>query len=87
MNNTGKILIGITAGAAVGAMMGIMFAPEKGSTTRQKWFRRGQEYLDEAKDTFDDLKDTASEMKDTASEFVKRGKQRAEKIQKDAPSM
>ena len=31
-----KILVGFLAGAAVGALAGILFAPDKGSNTRQK---------------------------------------------------
>lgn len=31
-----KILVGFLAGAAVGALAGILFAPDKGSNTRRK---------------------------------------------------
>ncbi|MES2812343.1 MAG: YtxH domain-containing protein [Bacteroidota bacterium] len=43
-NNTGNILLGILAGAAVGAGLGILFAPDKGANTRKK-----------IKDGFDDV--------------------------------
>jgi gas vesicle protein len=33
--NSGKILLGVLAGIAIGAITGILFAPEKGSTTRK----------------------------------------------------
>ena len=45
--NTGKIVLGALAGLAVGAALGILFAPEKGSTTRKRITDRGDDYLDE----------------------------------------
>ena len=34
MTNTGKIATGILLGTVVGAMLGVLFAPKKGSKTR-----------------------------------------------------
>lgn len=34
--SSGKLFLGILAGIATGATLGILFAPEKGSTTRKK---------------------------------------------------
>lgn len=45
-NNTGNTLIALLVGAAVGAGIGILFAPDKGSKTREK-IKGG---YDEAKD-------------------------------------
>lgn len=36
MNKKDKVMIALVAGAAVGALLGILFAPAKGSETRQK---------------------------------------------------
>merc|ERR1711916_404397 len=36
MSNTGNIITGIVSGLAIGATVGILFAPDKGSKTRKK---------------------------------------------------
>ena len=38
----GKILLGVLAGAAAGATLGILFAPKKGSVTRKKIIKKGK---------------------------------------------
>lgn len=43
MNNTGKIAVGVVAGLAVGAILGVLFAPAKGSDTRKKIAEQGKE--------------------------------------------
>lgn len=49
-NSTVKIVGAAVAGAAVGVALGVLFAPEKGSTTRKK-------ITGGAKDLADDLKE------------------------------
>ena len=34
--NSGKLVLGLLAGLAAGAVLGILFAPEKGTETRLK---------------------------------------------------
>ncbi len=36
MSNNGNTVLGILAGTAVGAVLGILFAPDKGSETRKR---------------------------------------------------
>ena len=43
-------LLGFIAGAAVGALAGILFAPEKGEVTRKKIMEAAAEGYDEAKE-------------------------------------
>ncbi|HLA54485.1 MAG TPA: YtxH domain-containing protein [Flavobacterium sp.] len=54
--STGKILLGALAGVAIGAVVGVLLAPDKGSETRKKIARKGGEYTDGLKDKYQGLK-------------------------------
>jgi gas vesicle protein len=41
--DTGKAILGIVAGLATGAVLGILFAPDKGSETRRKMIKKGED--------------------------------------------
>ena len=78
MNSTSKILTAVAAGAAVGAILGVLFAPDKGSETRRKIKAKGDQIADEVKGTIEkgkqkinDLKvDIEKSVKDTVEGFV-----------------
>lgn len=72
---TGKIITGILIGAAVGAALGILFAPDKGSATRKKISKKAGDFTDSIKEKFNGLVDTLS---DTVSEKYEAGKKAAE---------
>lgn len=55
---TTKILLGILAGVAGGAILGILFAPEKGSRTRRNIANKSNDYAADVKDSFEDLIDS-----------------------------
>jgi gas vesicle protein len=59
--SSGKILLGILTGVAVGGTLGILFAPDKGSKTRKKIAAKGGQYADELKEKFDKLSNVLSE--------------------------
>jgi gas vesicle protein len=65
-----KVLIGVLAGAAAGAVLGILYAPEKGSTTRKKFSRKSYDYTDELESKFNDLIDNITEQFQTVVEEV-----------------
>lgn len=44
--STGKVLLGVLAGVAAGALIGILFAPDKGCETRKKIAKKGKDYAD-----------------------------------------
>jgi gas vesicle protein len=64
--STTKILFGFLAGAAVGAAIGILFAPDKGTETRRKISDQGNDLADNLKNKFTDLVDGVKEKFSTA---------------------
>jgi gas vesicle protein len=60
MRTANKLIIG----AAIGVAIGILFAPNKGSITRRRLRRKG----DQIKDKINDLKDAINEKIDTLTE-------------------
>ncbi len=67
--SSGKVLSGIVAGATAGAVLGILFAPDKGSITRNQISQKGEDLLDNLKAKFDDfLEKATSELEDAKSE-------------------
>lgn len=66
MNDSGKILAALLAGMAAGAAIGILFAPERGTDTRDK--------LNES------LKDLGEAIKERSSEQVEHIKELSDKV-------
>ncbi len=61
MDSTTKVLLGFVAGLSIGTALGIMYAPQKGSTTRRKIARRGTDIVDDFRDKLDDSVDEIKE--------------------------
>jgi len=68
--STGKVLLGLLAGVAAGALLGILFAPDKGSVTRKKLTKKGDEFADEMKEKFDEFLENMSEKFEKAEDVV-----------------
>ena len=87
-----NVLISILAGAAAGALAGILFAPEEGAKTRKKILKKGDDFYGSMKDKFDALFKTISrkmgKVKDEAAETAEKVKEEAadhfEKVKKEA---
>lgn len=59
--NTGKVVLGTLAGLAIGAIAGILLAPEKGSTTRRQILDKGDDLFDDLKSKFNDFVSTLTD--------------------------
>jgi gas vesicle protein len=55
-----KLLLGLLAGFASGALLGVLLAPDKGSATRKKINKKGDEVADKLKVKFNEYVDTIS---------------------------
>jgi gas vesicle protein len=75
--SAGKVLLGVLAGVAVGATLGILLAPEKGSVTRRKISEKGDDYAEELEEKFNSFIDGVSKqfaaMKKEAVEKAEEG--------------
>jgi len=85
--STGKVILGTTAGLAVGAILGILFAPAKGSETRQQIMDKGNDYADDLKSKYNEFSDTMKEKlenaKQSAQNFAENGKAKFEELKND----
>ena len=68
MNKNGKILAALAAGMAVGAFLGVLFAPGKGSETRKKMKEEGRKMADDVKDKFNKGMEKLNEVKEGLKE-------------------
>ena len=65
-----KFVIGFTAGI----LAGILFAPDKGSATRQKIVDAGNDLKDKFNDFIDELSTKAEDLAEEADDFASKAK-------------
>ncbi len=62
-SSSGFVFIaGLIVGGAIGAIAGLLFAPESGEETRKKVAVKSKEWADDMYNKFDDLKDSVTEV-------------------------
>jgi gas vesicle protein len=86
--SSGKVVLGVLAGLAVGSILGILFAPDKGSSTRKKISKKGEEYADEFGEKYNEfiggIKKKFEHTKDEVVQLAENGKSKAEELAADA---
>jgi len=50
--DSGKVLLGVFAGVAIGLLMGILFAPDKGWNTRKRIDKKLEDNTEDIQDKF-----------------------------------
>jgi gas vesicle protein len=68
--SSGKVLLGLLAGIAAGALLGVLFAPDKGTVTRRKIAKKTEDYADGLTEKFNEFVDTLNEKFDDVKEKV-----------------
>lgn len=71
MNDNSKVLIGLLTGLAAGAALGLLFAPEKGSETRDRLNQSLKDLGDALKERAADEIDHLTGLKDKVVSSVK----------------
>lgn len=82
--NAQKVILVSLVSAAIGASLGILFAPHKGANTRNKISKKGNKYVGEFEEKFNEFVDMASEkfetMKEEAATIAKNKIAKAEEV-------
>jgi gas vesicle protein len=63
-----KVLLGTLIGMGTGAVLGVLFAPDKGSMTRKKLSKQSSRYMGSLRDTANEYVDTLEEKFESAKE-------------------
>lgn len=71
MNDNSKVLVGLLVGLAAGAALGLLFAPEKGSDTRDKLSQSLKDLGDSIKDKAADEINNLTSLKDKVVDSLK----------------
>ena len=86
-----KIILGVLGGVAVGALLGVLFAPEKGDKTRKKIIDKSNDYADESKDKLDTLLGTINRKYEKiwkeGESLIAEGKSKLHDVKNDGESL
>ena len=80
MNKTTKALVAIGAGVAIGAALGILFAPEDGAETRKKLVKRAKKLSGTVTDSLDQGRDSLEQIKQTLQKELQKVNRKMEDI-------
>lgn len=72
MKSIVKIAAAIAASAAAGALLGILFAPGKGSETRRRISKQGKDVADDIKKSFSNGKEKINEFREDLAKSIQK---------------
>jgi gas vesicle protein len=84
--SSGKVLLGVLAGLAAGALLGVLFAPDKGTVTRKKIIKKSEDYAEGLKAKLDEFIDDINKKGEEVKNEAEKVKSKAETIKKDVKS-
>ncbi len=78
-SNSEKVIIALLLGAAIGGVLGVLFAPDKGTTTRKKLMGKTDHLSDSLKEKFSvlleeakqELEEAKANAKDLGNQLIK----------------
>ncbi|MFA6128578.1 MAG: YtxH domain-containing protein [Bacteroidales bacterium] len=83
--SAGKVLLGVLAGVAVGAALGILLAPDKGTVTRKKIAKKSDDYAEELEAKFEEFIEGITKkfenVKEDAVRMAKKAKHKMEEAE------
>lgn len=85
--DTTKVIIGVLAGVAVGAAIGVLFSPDKGVKTRKKITKKSEDLINELEDGITEIYETIAKkyghVSDEAKALAEKGKNKVSAAVKD----
>ena len=84
--SSGKIILVALAGIAIGAAVGVLLAPDKGSETRKKILKKKGELADGLKGKYDNLKGKYNNAIDDAANKLESYAQKGDDLAQKAKS-
>ncbi len=78
--STSNLFIGFFAGLTVGAILGVLYAPDKGTNTRKKIVKKTQELAEDIEERFDELKEEVTDLVEDVKENLSDKKEKLEDL-------
>jgi gas vesicle protein len=85
---SGKVILGVLAGFAIGTALGVLFAPDKGWNTRKRISKKAEDLTEDLRDKFEEFLDNISvkvdEVKEEVDDFLHKTKTGATEAKNEA---
>ncbi len=82
-----NMLTSVVIGSFIGALLGVLFAPDKGEKTRKQISKKGDEYADVVKSEFDDFVKNMQKRYEEAlhdtEDLISKGKSKADELRNE----